>query len=392
MLLGCGAGAARLRSAATPFVAGAVVLCAALLLLFVALPVAAGAGRRVRSTMPAASRSAALAERHRPRAHLGPGLPGRRRALRRRLEHALPGAAHRGRHDRARHDARAGGRARRAAPEDAACTCCRAAADHHAAVRRRPRPDPAVRPRRLVNQVLESAFGITPTRWFYGLSGRLAGAAVRVHADRLPDHARRRRTASARRSRKRRRRCAPSRWTTFRTVTLPLLKPGLANAFLVGFIESIADFGNPIVVGGQYCGAVDRDLLRHRRRAVRPGPRRLAGAGAARRSRSPRSSLQQQRARPRRLHHRLRQGRRRPADAAARAACRGSCSAIALPWLAFTVVIYVFAFVGGFVAHLGPRLHADAAPLRHRVRPAVGRARRRPGLGRHRLELAVHDR
>ena len=36
------------------------------------------------------------------------------------------------------------------------------------------------------------------------------------------------------------------------TVTLPLMKPGLANAFLVGFIESIADFGNPVVVGGQY--------------------------------------------------------------------------------------------------------------------------------------------
>ena len=32
----------------------------------------------------------------------------------------------------------------------------------------------------------------------------------------------------------------------------PLLKPGLANAFLVGFIESMADFGNPIVVGGQF--------------------------------------------------------------------------------------------------------------------------------------------
>ena len=30
------------------------------------------------------------------------------------------------------------------------------------------------------------------------------------------------------------------------------MKPGLANAFLVGFIESIADFGNPIIVGGQY--------------------------------------------------------------------------------------------------------------------------------------------
>ena len=36
------------------------------------------------------------------------------------------------------------------------------------------------------------------------------------------------------------------------TVTLPLLKPGLANAFLVGFIESMADFGNPVVVGGQF--------------------------------------------------------------------------------------------------------------------------------------------
>ena len=32
-------------------------------------------------------------------------------------------------------------------------------------------------------------------------------------------------------------------WRTFTTVSLPLMRPGLANAFLVGFIESIADFG-----------------------------------------------------------------------------------------------------------------------------------------------------
>ena len=43
-----------------------------------------------------------------------------------------------------------------------------------------------------------------------------------------------------------------NRLQTFLTITLPLLKPGLANAFLVGFIESMADFGNPIVVGGQF--------------------------------------------------------------------------------------------------------------------------------------------
>lgn len=43
-----------------------------------------------------------------------------------------------------------------------------------------------------------------------------------------------------------------SRWTTFRTVTWPLLRPGLANAFLLGFVESLADFGNPLVLSGNY--------------------------------------------------------------------------------------------------------------------------------------------
>jgi len=41
-------------------------------------------------------------------------------------------------------------------------------------------------------------------------------------------------------------------WTTFVTVTLPLMRPGLANAFLLGFVESLADFGNPLVLGGNY--------------------------------------------------------------------------------------------------------------------------------------------
>lgn len=41
-----------------------------------------------------------------------------------------------------------------------------------------------------------------------------------------------------------------SRWRTFRKVSLPLMAPGIANAFLIGFIESMADFGNPLVLGG----------------------------------------------------------------------------------------------------------------------------------------------
>lgn len=39
---------------------------------------------------------------------------------------------------------------------------------------------------------------------------------------------------------------------TMRTISLPLIRPGLANAFLLGFIESLADFGNPLVLGGSH--------------------------------------------------------------------------------------------------------------------------------------------
>jgi len=43
-----------------------------------------------------------------------------------------------------------------------------------------------------------------------------------------------------------------SRMKVFLSVTLPLLLPGLGNAFLVTFIESIADFANPMIIGGSY--------------------------------------------------------------------------------------------------------------------------------------------
>jgi iron(III) transport system permease protein len=42
------------------------------------------------------------------------------------------------------------------------------------------------------------------------------------------------------------------RWRTFTHVTWPLIRPGLANAFLIGFIESLADFGNPVMIGGNF--------------------------------------------------------------------------------------------------------------------------------------------
>jgi hypothetical protein len=126
-----------------------------------------------------------------------------------------------------------------------------AAADHHAAVRGRPGPHPAVRPRRHRQPAARSGFGIEPSRWFYGWFGvwlaqtfaftpiafMIMRGVVQGVSPSLEEAAQ---TLRADRRR------------TFFTVTLPLLKPGLANAFLVGFIESMADFGNPVVVGGQF--------------------------------------------------------------------------------------------------------------------------------------------
>ncbi|MBR4503162.1 MAG: iron ABC transporter permease [Clostridia bacterium] len=43
-----------------------------------------------------------------------------------------------------------------------------------------------------------------------------------------------------------------SRMKVFTSVTFPLLLPGIGNAFLVTFIESIADFANPMIIGGSY--------------------------------------------------------------------------------------------------------------------------------------------
>ncbi|MCC7451617.1 MAG: iron ABC transporter permease, partial [Anaerolineae bacterium] len=42
------------------------------------------------------------------------------------------------------------------------------------------------------------------------------------------------------------------KWRIFRTVTVPMLIPGIAGSFLLLFVEAIADLGNPLVLGGNY--------------------------------------------------------------------------------------------------------------------------------------------
>ena len=202
----------------------------------------------------------------------------------------------------------------------------------------------------VVNQLLEYAFGVEPTRWFYGWFGvwiaqtfaftpiafMIMRGVVQGIAPSLEEASQTLRATPTQ---------------TFMTVTLPLLKPGLANAFLVGFIESMADFGNPIVVGGQFSvlsteiffaivGAqydhgraaslawiltgfaltvffIQRSVLGKRSYTTVSGK---GDAGIA-------MSLPP-------IIHRIVHG-------------------AALPWMAFTLIVYAFAFAGGFVQTWG---------------------------------------
>jgi iron(III) transport system permease protein len=101
----------------------------------------------------------------------------------------------------------------------------------------------------LVTGWLDAWFGIPRSRWLYGLPGVaiaqlltfspiafmiLYGALAAV-SPALEEAAQTLRASRAR---------------VFRTVTWPLLRPALANAFLLGFVESLADFANPIVLSG----------------------------------------------------------------------------------------------------------------------------------------------
>lgn len=202
----------------------------------------------------------------------------------------------------------------------------------------------------IVNQLLESAFGIEPTRWFYGMPGVLVAqlfaftpiafmimrGVVQGIAPSLEEAAQMLRA---------------DRRRTFFTITLPLLKPGLANAFLVGFIESIADFGNPVVVGGQF-SVLSTDIFfaivgaqyDQGRAASLAWVLTVFALGV----------FALQRGVLGRQNYTTVSGK---GDAGIAMALPGgvrrTIQCIALPWIAFTAVVYLFAFAGGFVQTWG---------------------------------------
>ncbi|MBA5776043.1 iron ABC transporter permease [Stappia sp. F7233] len=142
-----------------------------------------------------------------------------------------------------------------------------------------------------------------------------------------------------------------NRWHTFKRVTWPLLRPGLANAFLIGFIESLADFGNPLVLGGNY------DVLSTKIFFAVVGSQNDPGRAAAlaivllslcvgafyvqRRWLGSKSyttlSGKGDAGRPSELPQGL----------------RWICYATALPWATFTFILYAMIMFGGFVTNWG---------------------------------------
>jgi iron(III) transport system permease protein len=103
----------------------------------------------------------------------------------------------------------------------------------------------------LITGWLETWVGIPRSRWIYGLPGvALAQLLTFTPVAFMLLHGALAAVSPALEEAAQTLRASPGR--VFRTVTWPLLRPALANAFLLGFVESIADFGNPIVLAGNF--------------------------------------------------------------------------------------------------------------------------------------------
>jgi iron(III) transport system permease protein len=202
----------------------------------------------------------------------------------------------------------------------------------------------------LANQLLEWAFGVTPTRWFYGLFGvwlaqlfaftpiafMILRGVVQGISPSLEEAAQTLRANPMK---------------TFFSVTLPLMKPGLANAFLVGFIESIADFGNPIVVGGQYSVLSTEIFFAIVGAQYDQG--RAASLALVLTVFALAVFFLQRRALGKASYTTVSGKGDSGVPMALPPAVQRWCKGVALPWLAFTLLVYVFAFAGGFVQTWG---------------------------------------
>ncbi len=214
----------------------------------------------------------------------------------------------------------------------------------------------------LVNQLIERTLGLELGRWIYGMQGVLLAQVfaftpiaflvlIGVVEGVAPSMEEAAQTLRA------------GRWRVFADISLPLMLPGLANAFLISFIESIADFGNPILLGGNF-GVLSTEVFfsvvgaqLDQGRAAALAILLLAFALAA--------FFAQRALLGRRAYTAV--GGKGDAGLATPLpeGVRRLCYAVAFPWAALTALIYAMALVGGFVETWG----RDYTPtLRHYVK------------------------
>lgn len=140
-------------------------------------------------------------------------------------------------------------------------------------------------------------------------------------------------------------------WRTFRTVTWPLLRPGLTSAFLIGFVESLADFANPLVIGGNF-NVLSTDIFFAVVGAAHDQGRAavlalvllgftLAAFGA--------QSWWLGKARYTTVTGKGDSGLHAPLPLA----LRGVCLMAVMPWLVLTIAVYGIILAGGFVEQVG---------------------------------------
>jgi len=212
-----------------------------------------------------------------------------------------------------------------------------------------------------VNALLEWALGIGPSRWIYGLPGvwlaqtlALTPVAYLVLVGVVdgisPSLEEAAQTLRA------------SPWTTFTTVTLPLLAPGLVNAFLIVFIESLADFGNPLLLGGNL--EVLSVAIYFAIVGVQQDPGRAAILAIVLLGLSLALFILQRRLLARRGFVTISgkgEGALRPPLPRVAA---GIAASLAVPWIVLAVVVYSMIFAGGFFEKWGLN---HALTLRHYV-------------------------
>ena len=137
------------------------------------------------------------------------------------------------------------------------------------------------------------------------------------------------------------------RWQTFRYVSLPLMRPGLANAFLLGFIESLADFGNPLVLGSGY-PVLSTDIYFAIVGAV-ADPAKAAILAIALLSLTLSAFIAQRLWLGKKSYATITGKADSGQNASLNPTLRAFCYATALPWAALTAVVYSMIIFGSFV-------------------------------------------